>query len=150
VSGAKRTSFRSRGPSSTCLENCTASIAPRTIPRTVRSVVFQTSVVTVKRAVASDGSSSWLTTCGCRSASGPLSVRYTSPQSPMFLSAGVGFQSTHMKARSWGSGANTSTARAFDSPRRASRVTSNSKRRKAPTTSRESAIGVPFNQMLAR
>ena len=57
---------------------------------------------------------------------GPLSVRATSPQRPMFLSAGVGFQSTHMMARSWGSGPKTSAATALIAPAFASGVTSNS------------------------
>ena len=43
----------------------------------------------------------------------------------MFLSAGVGFQSTHMIARSCGSGPKTSTASAFFAPGLASFVTSN-------------------------
>ena len=68
----------------------------------------------------------------------------------MFLSAGVGFQSTHMKARSVGSGAKTSTATAAFLPARRRGVTSNSYRRKAPTTSLSCAIRVPLTQTFAR
>ena len=84
-------------PSRTARSRC----APRTMPLTGWSVVFHSSALTVRsaRLEATAGRAS-LTTCGWRSAIGPLSVRYTSPHRPMFLSAGVGFQSTHMNARS--------------------------------------------------
>jgi hypothetical protein len=101
-------------------------MAPRTMPDTGRSVPFFTSAVTVTLAVASEGRSRSVTTWGFRSAIGPLRVTYTSPQRPMFLSAGVGFQSTHMMARSCGSGPVTSTATAFVAPGLAIFVTSNS------------------------
>ena len=113
-------------------------------------MVFHTSAVTVRRAVSREGRSSRLTTWGFRRARGPLSLRYTSPHNPMFLSGGVGFQSTHMKARSWGSGPTTATATAFASPGRTSPLTSSSCRRNAPTTSSDPATRAPLSQTVAR
>ena len=53
-----RTVVRSRGPRLTAFENWTLSMAPRSTPVCGRSVVFQTSAVTVRCAVSSDGRSS--------------------------------------------------------------------------------------------
>ena len=54
-------------------------------------------------------SSSSVATKGCRTATGPLAVIETSCHRPMFLSGGIGFQSTQVIARSSCCGAKTST-----------------------------------------
>ena len=60
--------------------------------------------------------SSFEETNGFLTATAPLEVRNTSFQIPMFLSGGVGFQSTHVMPRSYLSGAKISRARAFVFP----------------------------------
>jgi hypothetical protein len=52
-------------------------------------------------------------TNGFLTETGPLVVRNTSFQMPMFLSGGVGFQSTQVMPRSYFSGAKISSAKAF-------------------------------------
>src|SRR5438034_11120352 len=68
----------------------------------------------------------------------------------MFLSGGVGFQSTQVIARSRGCGAKTSTATTLRAPARANRVMSNSYRRNVPATSFLVAARVPFTHTFAR
>ena len=124
VAGVKRTTFFSRGPSATACSKRISPMAPRSVPWTARSVVLSVSAETVRWATSSDGRSSRVTTCGLARVMGPLSVTYTSLHRPMFLSGGMGFQSTHVTARSVTSGAKTSTATALRAPGRAQRVTS--------------------------
>ena len=99
-SGVNVTTLRSRGPSETGCANVMSSIVPRTVADTGAAVAFQTSVLTVSVARSSVSTFNAGTTYAFRSATGPLSIRYTGPQRPMFLSAGVGFQSTHIIDRS--------------------------------------------------
>ena len=60
--------------------------------------------------------SSFEETKGYLTATGPLEVMNTSFQMPMFLSGGVGFQSTQVMPRSYFSGAKISSAKAFAVP----------------------------------
>src|ERR1017187_564226 len=68
----------------------------------------------------------------------------------MSLSGGSGFQSTKVMPRSWGVGANTSTASAFVALVLVSAVTSNSNKRHAPAILAAVAICFPFSHTLAR
>src|SRR5579885_917142 len=68
----------------------------------------------------------------------------------MFLSGGVGFQSTQVMPRSFFLGAKTSTASAFFLPGSSVLVTSNSYVRYVPATSSASATFWPLSQLLAR
>ena len=147
--GVNTTVWDACGARRTSLVKVIAPISPRTRATTGSAVRLVTSALTVRRAVFSEGTSRSVSTYGCLSVTGPLSVRYTWPHSPMFLSAGVGFQSTHMIARSSGSGPKTSTASAL-APATAIPVTSNSKCRNVPTTSVAVPICRPFSQMFAR
>src|ERR1017187_7584668 len=70
--------------------------------------------------------STFESTAGCRSATGPaLAAKYTSRHSPIFLSGGEGFQSTNVIARLFSVGAHTCTATTFV-PRLTAEVTLNS------------------------
>ncbi|PYQ54958.1 MAG: hypothetical protein DMF78_03855 [Acidobacteria bacterium] len=124
--GVNRTVFFSRGARRTSRASRTPSNPPRSVPFSGRSVVFEISADTVTWATSSDGRSKVVSTCGSRTAMGPLSVRETSLHRPMSLSGGMGFQSTQLTARSVGVGAKTSTATALRAPGRARPVTSSS------------------------
>src|ERR1039457_6772321 len=94
--GEKTTAFDSPAPSSTACANSVFSILPWSIPFTGRSLAFLHRRVTVRWAalvLASPASESTVeSTAACRSATGPLVVKYTSRHTPMFLSGGEGFQ----------------------------------------------------------
>src|ERR1019366_8316794 len=106
--GEKTTAFDSPAPSSTACANSVFSILPWSIPFTGRSLAFFTSAVTVRWAalvLASPASESTVeSTAACRSATGPLVVKYTSRHPPMFCWGGEGFQSAKVIARLFSGG----------------------------------------------
>src|SRR5262249_13617338 len=107
------TTCRSGGASVTFFATRRPSIEIARSVRTRASVVFVTSALAVRSALASVFVSTADRTYECRTVTGPLVVTYTAPQRPMFLSGGVGFQSTQLMARSPTEGGNTSTATAL-------------------------------------
>ena len=115
LSGVKRTSALSRGPSVIARLNATpasrpSATRPRSVPVTDRDERFLTSATTVSSARRSVAVSTWLTTSGYRTVTSPVAVRWTGCQSPMSLSGGDGFQSTQVVCKSGGVGAKISTA----------------------------------------
>src|SRR5579864_5767439 len=115
--GSNVTSFCSLGPSSTSCENSVFSICPFSTPFTGCLLPFFSNALTVRWALPS--ASTFDTTVGYRSATGPLVRTSTPRQRPIFLSGGEGFQSTNVIAKSRSVGENTSTARTLDCPGRA-------------------------------
>src|SRR5450756_1118175 len=122
------------------------SILPFSVPFTGRSLAFFTSAVTVKWAALFAGESTFESTAGWRSATGPLVVKYTSRHRPMFLSGGAGFQSTKVIARLFSVGAHTCTASTFV-PGLTAEVTLNSYVLHAPATWFELPICFPWREM---
>ena len=175
LSGVNRTCMLSCAASVMARSNAILPMRPRSVPLTALLERFRTSVTTVRsalravqRAPASGPSpvprppsgpspvclptpavSTRLTTSGYRTTTSPLAVTYAGCQSPMFLSGGDGFQSTHVVWRSAGSGANTSTASPLV-PLCTASVTSSSTRRYVPAMLLESARRFPLSQMFAR
>src|SRR5437879_2641374 len=101
------------------------SNSARNTPFTGALETFRTSALIVNSADLY-AASSFEATNGFRTATGPLEARNTSFQIPMFLSGGVGFQSTQVMPRSYLSGAKTSRASALVFPGLRNLVTLNS------------------------
>src|SRR5262245_40237969 len=107
------TTWRSCGASVTLLATRRPSIETATSATTRTPVVLVTSALAARSALASVLVSTVDRTYEWRTVTGPLVVTYTGPHKPMFLSGGVGFQSTQVMARSPTPGGKTSTATAL-------------------------------------
>ncbi len=98
--GEKVTVFVSCAASETVVRNSVPSTLPPTSAVTGASVALLARALTVRSAVASDGTASFVTTCASRSATGPPLRTRTSRTTPMFWSGGGWIQSIQPMVRS--------------------------------------------------